>query len=113
MEDRQYSEEVGNTIDREVRAIMDEGHEHAKGLLSEHRPTLAKIVALLLTKETLERAEFRVVMTPEERAVRPGPDEKTPDKPDQDELDIEDKIEQIKSTDEIGGTSAEPKPQPA
>ena len=110
VEDHQYSDDVANAIDREVRAIIDQCYERAKALLTEHRETLQKIVALLLAKETLERADFRAVMTEEERAIRPGPDDPPPSK--EEALDLEEKIEQIKSSDELGGSAAEPKPKP-
>jgi len=68
MEDRNYSEEVAQTIDREVKRIIDEGYQRAQQLLIEHKAKLAEIVGVLLEKETLEREEFETLMYGEKKA---------------------------------------------
>jgi cell division protease FtsH len=57
-EQRDYSEAVAEEIDQEVRRIINEGHERASAVLSEHREELDHIAHALLEQETLERAEF-------------------------------------------------------
>ena len=77
MEDRNYSEEVAQAIDREVKKIIDEGYQRAEQLLIEHRAKLVEIVGVLLKKETLEREEFEALMYGEK--AEPPP----PAKPDE------------------------------
>ncbi len=62
MEDRNYSEEVAVSIDKEIRHIMETAYERAKRILSENRQKMDTIVKVLLEKETLEREEFQALM---------------------------------------------------
>lgn len=62
MEDRNYSEQIAEAIDREIRSIMDAGYERAKSIILENRAKMDLIVKVLLEKETLERAEFEALM---------------------------------------------------
>ena len=75
MEDRNYSEQIAQAIDREIRAIMDAGYERAKGILTENRAKMDVIVKVLLEKETLEREEFEALMegATVDTAARPAP----------------------------------------
>ncbi len=41
------------TIDREVKAILEEGHDIARRLLSERRADLESLVLILLDKENM------------------------------------------------------------
>jgi cell division protease FtsH len=68
MEDRNYSEEIAMSIDKEVRKIIDHGFERAKEMLTEKREKMDEIVKVLLEKETLEREEFEVLMYGEAHA---------------------------------------------
>ncbi len=52
-----YSDAVAFEIDQEVRHLIDEAHDVALEILSEHRDKLDALAALLLAKETLEREE--------------------------------------------------------
>ncbi|NLI01558.1 MAG: ATP-dependent metallopeptidase FtsH/Yme1/Tma family protein [Chthonomonadales bacterium] len=62
MEDRDYSEEVARTIDSEVRAIIERNYERAMKILSDKREQMDRVVARLMEKESIERAEFLAVM---------------------------------------------------
>lgn len=62
MEDRNYSEEVAEAIDREVKKIIEEGYQRAEQILVQNREKLAEIVQVLLERETLEREEFVELM---------------------------------------------------
>ena len=53
-----YSENTPNTIDAEVRAIIDRCYSEAKRIITEHRKELEACAALLLEKEKINRAEF-------------------------------------------------------
>jgi cell division protease FtsH len=56
--DKNYSEEIAASIDREIKSIMAESFEKATKIISEHRALLDKISHALLEKETIEGAEF-------------------------------------------------------
>ncbi|MHB0997690.1 MAG: ATP-dependent zinc metalloprotease FtsH [Armatimonadota bacterium] len=62
MEDRNYSEEVAITIDREVKKIIDEAYVRAEQILVENKEKMVEIVGVLLEKETLEREEFEMLI---------------------------------------------------
>ena len=53
-ETRDYSEKVAESIDDEVRTLIDDAHEVASKILRDHRPLLDKLAAVLMEVETLE-----------------------------------------------------------
>lgn len=53
-----HSEQVAGTIDAEIKRIVDECYEKAKGIILENRPVLDACAALLLEKEKISREEF-------------------------------------------------------
>ncbi|GMV89204.1 MAG: ATP-dependent zinc metalloprotease FtsH [Chthonomonas sp.] len=61
-EDRNYSEDVARMIDEEVRSIVDQCHDRARQILTDHRGKLDNVVQALLDRETLDRDEFLAVM---------------------------------------------------
>ncbi len=61
-EDRNYSEEVAFTIDKEVRSIIDSAYEQARKLIIDNRDKLDKLTAILLEKEVLEREEIDKIL---------------------------------------------------
>ena len=66
---RSYSEAVANSIDEEVRAIIDDCYAKAKQLLEEHRAVLEACAQLLLEKERITRDEFEALFATGEEAV--------------------------------------------
>jgi cell division protease FtsH len=62
LEDRNYSEQIANVIDEELKAIIDECSARATTLLTENREGMDAIVKLLLEKETLDREQMRAVL---------------------------------------------------
>jgi cell division protease FtsH len=62
-ENKDYSEETANLIDKEVRDIMKNAHQTAKTLLQENRPRLVHLAEKLIVKETLEGAELDSAFT--------------------------------------------------
>jgi len=52
-----YSDAVAFEIDQEVRHLIDEAHDVALDILTEHRGKLDELAARLLEKETLDREE--------------------------------------------------------
>ncbi len=57
-----YSEEVARAIDEEIRRIIAEAHERARGVLVEHRETLDSVAAILIERETIDRGEFEALL---------------------------------------------------
>jgi cell division protease FtsH len=61
-EQRNYSEEVAEEIDQEVRRLIDEAYNRAREVLTKYRPKLELIAKRLVEVETLERPEFEALM---------------------------------------------------
>ena len=53
-----YSNEIARQIDDEVRRIVEDAHQRARDILSEHRSSLDSISEILVKRETIEKAEF-------------------------------------------------------
>jgi len=62
-EQRNYSEEVAQAIDEEVRRFVEEAYERARTILLNHREKLDKIAELLIQKETIEEEEFEAIFS--------------------------------------------------
>jgi cell division protease FtsH len=75
-EDRNYSEEVAYTIDKEVRSIIDSAYEQARKLIVENRDKLDKLTTILLEKEVLEREEIDNILEINEKENSEIPTEK-------------------------------------
>ena len=58
-----YSADTAIQIDAEVRAIVMEQYEQAKGLLTEHREVLDRISQALLEYETLDGDDIQVLVS--------------------------------------------------
>jgi cell division protease FtsH len=56
--DKPFSEETARMIDAEVLRIINESHETAKSLLSQHRKQLDALANALLARETLDEGEI-------------------------------------------------------
>ena len=59
--ERDYSESVAATVDREVRRLIEAAHDEAWEVLVEHRPILDRLVKELLDKETLNAEQIAAV----------------------------------------------------
>jgi cell division protease FtsH len=53
-----YSEDIAREIDVEIRRIIEDAHEQARRILTEHRDKLDAIAKILIDRETLEADEF-------------------------------------------------------
>ncbi len=67
--DRDYSEEVAATIDREVRRIVDECYTRARELISGNKDKLVRLATALKEKETIEGAELDALLAQEAPAA--------------------------------------------
>jgi cell division protease FtsH len=55
---RDYSDELAEQVDKEVRNLIEAAHDEAYQLVLENRPTLDKLATALLEKETLDQHEL-------------------------------------------------------
>ena len=62
---RGYSEDVAKAIDSELHSIIEECHDNAKKIISEHMEVLHGCAKLLLEKEKVHRDEFEALFTME------------------------------------------------
>jgi len=69
---RAYSEEVASRIDAEVQDKMNNALARATELLASQRDKLDGLSALLIEKETIDRAEFEAFMKGEAQALPQG-----------------------------------------
>jgi cell division protease FtsH len=70
--DRNYSEEVAYSIDKEVRRMIEEAYEKTEAMLKEHMDKLHLIAAALIEKETLEAFELEQLMKDGQITERPA-----------------------------------------
>jgi cell division protease FtsH len=61
-EQRNYSEEIAEEIDQEVRRLIDEAYQRAKGVLASYRQKLDAIAHRLIEVETIEREQFEALL---------------------------------------------------
>ncbi len=62
VEDKEYSEKVGDIIDEEVSKIMNDAQAKAQKIIIDHRPLLDVIAKRLIEKETIEKDEFEQIL---------------------------------------------------
>ncbi len=62
-EQRDYSEEVAQTIDEEVRAIIDKAYERATEVLTTHRDKLTALAEKLVAEETVDAEGFEALFS--------------------------------------------------
>jgi cell division protease FtsH len=62
-EQRNYSDEVAEEIDSEVRRIIETAYDRAKGILVSYRHKLDTIAQRLIEIETLDRQEFEALVS--------------------------------------------------
>jgi len=74
--DRNYSGQTAVVIDEEIRRLVQEAHERARGILTQHRDRLKRLADALLEKEVLDGDEAkRIVMSDEPSGEAPRVDE--------------------------------------
>jgi cell division protease FtsH len=54
-----YSEEIAREIDDEIRRIVEDAHERARRVLSEHMDELQRLSKILIEYETIDREQFQ------------------------------------------------------
>jgi cell division protease FtsH len=63
-EQRDYSDDVANQIDREVRKIVEQAYDKARSILRENRGKLDEVASRLLEVESLSREDFEAIFPP-------------------------------------------------
>ncbi|MBM4458820.1 MAG: cell division protein FtsH, partial [Chloroflexi bacterium] len=61
-EQRNYSEEVAEAIDREVRRLVEEAYGRAREIIRSYRAKLDEVARRLIERETLDAAEFQAMI---------------------------------------------------
>ncbi|MEM7032357.1 MAG: hypothetical protein AAF629_22590, partial [Chloroflexota bacterium] len=59
---RNYSEEIAQNIDDEMRSILDSAYQRAKVIVTEQRGKMEDLATALLDIETVERPQFETMM---------------------------------------------------
>jgi len=75
VEERNYSDQTAVMIDQEVHRIIEECHQRAREILTQHRDRLKRLAEVLLEREVLDGDEAkRIVMAdqPSESTESPG-----------------------------------------
>src|SRR3990172_12279740 len=57
-----YSDEIAREIDDEIRRMVEEAHQTAKDVLSDHREAMDQISKILLERETLDSEQFEKLL---------------------------------------------------
>jgi cell division protease FtsH len=69
---RTFSEDTAHTIDSEIRRIIDEQSDRARGIVTSHRDKLDALAKALLERETLNGGEVDRAMGMEQPEVKPA-----------------------------------------
>ncbi len=97
-----YSEQTAETIDEEVRKIIEEAYTVAKDILTKHKESLGKLARLLLEKEVIFKEDLEAIF-----GTRPG-EESAEEKKEDVEKRINEKVaEQEKKESEAPKAAAE------
>jgi cell division protease FtsH len=60
-----YSEEIAREIDDEIRRVIEEAHDRARRVLSEHMEELHNLSELLIERETIDKDQFERLLAGE------------------------------------------------
>jgi cell division protease FtsH len=75
-----YSEEIAREIDDEIRRVIEEAHELAIKVLTEHMDDLHKVSGILIERETIDKDQFERLLAGEtEESVFPDETPSTPE----------------------------------
>ncbi len=80
-----YSDEIAREIDDEIRRVVEEAHQSAKDVLSEHREELDTLSEILLERETIDAEQFIALLdgaSPEDVFDADDESESVPDEPE-------------------------------
>ena len=63
--EQDYSEEIAREIDDEIRRIVEDAHERARKVLSEHIDEMQRLHKILIEYETIDREQFQRLLAGE------------------------------------------------
>ena len=72
---REVSEHTAQQVDQEIKRVLDEAHESARALVTEHRDLLEELAQALLDRETLDAAEIAALDAGEELPPLAAPED--------------------------------------
>jgi cell division protease FtsH len=67
---RDYSEQMAQMVDAEVRALIEQAHDEAYKVLSNNRVVLDKLASELLDKETLDHEQLAEIFKPVKKLAK-------------------------------------------
>jgi cell division protease FtsH len=73
-----YSDEIAREIDDEIRRVVEDAHQTARGILEKNRDGLEKISKILLERETIEAEQFVALLDGKSQEEVFPPDEEEP-----------------------------------
>ncbi|MDX6636569.1 MAG: cell division protease FtsH, partial [Solirubrobacterales bacterium] len=79
-----YSDEIAREIDDEIRRVVEEAHQTAKDILTEHRETLNRVSKILLARETIDAEEFVALLDGKDESEVFGAATEAPEAPEVD-----------------------------
>ncbi len=105
-----YSDEIAQEIDEEMKKIIEDAHQRARNILIEHKDQLDLITNILVERETLEKEEFDALLdgTPPEEVFREK-DEKRAAELEKEPLK---RTEEVKKKETAGDAAPKPKGEP-
>jgi cell division protease FtsH len=102
-----YSDEIAREIDDEIRRIVEEAHQSAREVLTEHREDLDRISNILLERETIDAKEFIALLEGQAEEEVFGPDDEESGAPATPDVEPEEERKAARS-----GPRATPSPRP-
>ena len=98
---REISDHTAQQVDQEVKRVLDEAHERARSIVTEHKDLLERIAQALLDRETLDSTEIGLLDAGEElpplasngREADDGSEEEEGGAADGGELDVADAVD--------------------
>jgi len=109
---RHVSEHTQRIVDQEVKRILDEAHERAHEVLTEHRDLLEAIAQALLERETLDRDEIEALEKGEPLPPMPDLEEEEAGRQEDEETATTGAPEKAKRPFGLGGEGPIPGPAP-
>jgi len=105
-----YSNEIAQEIDEEMKKIIEDAHQRARNILLERKEQLDLITNILVERETLEREEFEALLagTPAEDVFR----EKDAKREAEKRGELKKRTEEVKKKETAGEGVAKPQGEP-
>lgn len=64
--DKNYSDATASVIDEEIKSMVDEAHQRAVQILTEHKDVLVRVAEALIERETIDSAELDMLIRGEQ-----------------------------------------------